>query len=39
MIERIVGKAAAVLPAIVGSVFPIVLRFLGKDVWFVAKHV
>ena len=37
-LKRLTGKAAEVLPAIVGSVVDATLSFLGKAVGFVAEH-
>ena len=36
--KRLAEKAVEALPAIVGSVVGIILRFLSKAVGFVAKH-
>ena len=36
--KSLAGKAAEVLPAIVGSVIDATLSFLGKTVGFVAEH-
>ena len=37
-LERLAGKAAEALPAIVGSVVGAILRFFGKALGFVAEH-
>ena len=37
-LKRFAGKAAEVLPAIVGSVFGAILSFRGKAVGFLAEH-
>ena len=37
-LKRLAGKAAAALPAIIGSIVGAILSFLGKAVRFVAKH-
>ena len=37
-LKRLPGKAAKVLPAIVGSIVGAILSFLGKAVRFVAEH-
>ena len=37
-LKRLPGKAAEVLPAIVGSIVGAILSFLGRAVGFVAEH-
>ena len=37
-LKRLAGKAAEVLPAMVGSLVGVILCFFGKVVGFVAEH-